>query len=234
MTPGRPPLPATPSVPALRWARGAGHRRDQRQIRARARDRRVYLGSHPVLLALLAATRHRPYLRLGGTILVHDRQAIVTALTRVPLDRTAAGTTGAAAGADRHGHALRPAWRRPPPDPPDDRRRPRHGRRRASPSGVDGPDHPPAGPAGGRCRGRPRAAGGRPGRHHGGCDARPQRGRSTLADAARAAGPPPPAPTCPSWAAARPAGPRRPRPPSWPRWPPPAVARTPDCPACWW
>ena len=65
---------------------------------ARSRDRRVYLGSHPVLFALLAATRRRHTVRLGGTILVHDRDAYVAALTRIPLDRTAEGTTGGAAG----------------------------------------------------------------------------------------------------------------------------------------
>ncbi|GAA0511410.1 cytochrome P450 [Paractinoplanes deccanensis] len=65
---------------------------------ARGRDRRVYLRSHPVLFALLAATRHRRALRIGSTVLVHDREAYRTALTRVPLDRTAEGTTGGAAG----------------------------------------------------------------------------------------------------------------------------------------
>jgi len=65
---------------------------------ARSRDRRVYLRSHPVLFALLAATRRRHPLRLGGTILVHEQAAYVDALTRIPLDRTAEGTTGGAAG----------------------------------------------------------------------------------------------------------------------------------------
>jgi cytochrome P450 len=65
--------------------------------RARRRDRRVYLGSHPLLFALLAATRGRPVRRLGRTVLVHGRQAYVDALTRLPLDRTAAGTTGGTA-----------------------------------------------------------------------------------------------------------------------------------------
>ena len=82
---------------------------------ARSRDRRVYLHSHPLLFALLAATRRRPVLRLGGTLLVHDRDAFLAALTRVPLDRTADGTTGGAAdrlagsGAlfDQHGEAHR-------------------------------------------------------------------------------------------------------------------------------
>jgi cytochrome P450 len=66
-------------------------------VKARTRDRRVYLRGHPVLFALLAATRGRPVTRLGGTLLVHDRDAFVTALTRIPLDRTAEGTTGGAA-----------------------------------------------------------------------------------------------------------------------------------------
>ena len=72
--------------------------RPGRRMRARTRDRLVYLGSHPLLFALLAATRHRPVRRLGGTVLVHDRDAFVIALTRIPLDRTAEGTTGGAAG----------------------------------------------------------------------------------------------------------------------------------------
>ena len=82
---------------------------------ARSRDRRVYLRSHPLLFALLAATRRRPVLRLGRTLLVHDRDAFLAVLTRVPLDRTADGTTGGAAdrlagsGAlfDQHGEAHR-------------------------------------------------------------------------------------------------------------------------------
>ncbi|PRY27668.1 cytochrome [Pseudosporangium ferrugineum] len=90
-------------------------------MRARTRDRRVYLGSHPVLFALLAATRRRPVVRLGRTLLVHDREAFVAGLTRIPLDRTAAGTTGGAAGrlagggllfdqqGDGHRHARRDA-----------------------------------------------------------------------------------------------------------------------------
>ncbi|MCX4528702.1 cytochrome P450 [Streptomyces sp. NBC_01551] len=67
--------------------------------RARARDRRVYLGGHPLLFGLLAATRGRPVRRLGRTLLVHDAAAYREALTRLPLDRTAAGTTGGAARA---------------------------------------------------------------------------------------------------------------------------------------
>ncbi|MFF3691521.1 cytochrome P450 [Streptomyces sp. NPDC002187] len=65
--------------------------------RARRRDRQVYLRSHPVLFALLAAARRRPVLRIGRTLLVHDADAYREVLTRLPLDRTAAGTTGAAA-----------------------------------------------------------------------------------------------------------------------------------------
>ncbi|MFD5464823.1 cytochrome P450 [Kitasatospora sp. NPDC127059] len=65
--------------------------------RARRRDRTVYLRSHPLLFTLLCATRHRPVLRLGRTLLVHHPDAYREALTRVPLHRTAPGTTGAAA-----------------------------------------------------------------------------------------------------------------------------------------
>ncbi|THA85422.1 cytochrome P450 [Streptomyces sp. A0592] len=67
------------------------------QARARRRDRRVYLGGHPLLFGLLAATRGRPVRRIGGTLLVHGAEAYREALTRLPLDRTAAGTTGGAA-----------------------------------------------------------------------------------------------------------------------------------------
>ncbi|MGW6981809.1 cytochrome P450, partial [Streptomyces sp. NPDC054932] len=70
---------------------------------ARRRDRRVYLRSHPLLFGLLAATRGRPVRRLGRTVLVHDPEAYREALTRLPLDRTAAGTTGAAARAALQG-----------------------------------------------------------------------------------------------------------------------------------
>jgi cytochrome P450 len=65
--------------------------------RARRRDRRVYLAGHPILFALLAAARGGAAARLGGTLLVHGTDAYVEALTRVPLDRTAHGTTGGAA-----------------------------------------------------------------------------------------------------------------------------------------
>ncbi|HEX6968670.1 MAG TPA: cytochrome P450 [Micromonosporaceae bacterium] len=65
--------------------------------RARRRDRRVYLRSHPFLFALLSAARVVPVLRLGRTVLVHTASGCLDALTRVPLDRAAAGTTGGAA-----------------------------------------------------------------------------------------------------------------------------------------
>ncbi|RAJ37560.1 cytochrome P450 [Kitasatospora sp. SolWspMP-SS2h] len=64
---------------------------------ARRADRTVYLRSHPLLFALLAATRHRPVLRLGRTVLVHHPDAYREVLTRVPLDRTAERTTGGTA-----------------------------------------------------------------------------------------------------------------------------------------
>jgi len=83
-------------------ARGPGSRTARNrnfgfaQPSGRARDRRVYLRSHPVLFALLAALRRKPVRRLGGTLLVNDREAVLAALTRIPLDRTAEGTTGGA------------------------------------------------------------------------------------------------------------------------------------------
>jgi cytochrome P450 len=65
--------------------------------RARRRDRRVYLFSHPVIFALLAAARRAPVRRLGRLVLVNDTTPCRDALVRLPLDRLAAGTTGAAA-----------------------------------------------------------------------------------------------------------------------------------------
>jgi len=67
--------------------------------RARRRDRQVYLVSHPVIFALLAATRGRAVTRLGGTVLIQGTDAFREALTRLPLDRTAPGTTGGLARA---------------------------------------------------------------------------------------------------------------------------------------
>ena len=71
--------------------------------RARRRDRWVYLASHPVLFGLLSLTRRSATRRLGRTVLVHGEQEYREALTRVPLDRLAEGTTGGmarAAGAE--------------------------------------------------------------------------------------------------------------------------------------
>ncbi|MFV2085931.1 cytochrome P450 [Micromonospora sp. LOL_021] len=65
--------------------------------RGRRRDRRVYLGSHPVLFALLAATRRVPVRRIGRIVLVHDAVPFADALRRVPLDRSAERTTAGAA-----------------------------------------------------------------------------------------------------------------------------------------
>ncbi|WP_433689041.1 cytochrome P450 [Micromonospora carbonacea] len=86
-------VPAGPGRPA-----GAA-----RPGRGRRRDRRVYLRRYPLLFGVLVATRRRPVLRLGRTVLVHDPQAYLDALTRLPLDRAAAGTVGGTAhrlGAD--------------------------------------------------------------------------------------------------------------------------------------
>ncbi|MFC9926353.1 cytochrome P450 [Streptomyces sp. NPDC127190] len=66
----------------------------------------MYTRSHPVLFTLLAATRRRAVTRVGGTLLVHGTDAYRHALTRVPLDRTAAGTTGGAARELSTGGAL--------------------------------------------------------------------------------------------------------------------------------
>ncbi|MFD9124503.1 cytochrome P450 [Kitasatospora sp. NPDC059571] len=74
--------------------------------RARRLDRRVYLAGHPVLFALLAATRRRPVTRIGRTVLVHGPDAYRDVLTRVPLDRTADGTTGGAAARRTEGGLL--------------------------------------------------------------------------------------------------------------------------------
>jgi cytochrome P450 len=62
--------------------------------RARRRDRRVYLVSHPVIFTLLAAFRGRTVTRLRGTVLIQGTEAFRDALTRLALDRTARGTTG--------------------------------------------------------------------------------------------------------------------------------------------
>lgn len=65
-----------------------------RARRARRRDRRVYWRAHPVLFVLLAAARRTPVLRLGRTLLVSGADPLVAALTQLPLDRAAPGTTG--------------------------------------------------------------------------------------------------------------------------------------------
>ncbi|HEX6921747.1 MAG TPA: cytochrome P450 [Actinomycetes bacterium] len=65
--------------------------------RARRRDRQVYLRSHPVLFLLLAAARRRDAVRLGRTLVVNGTEAYRDVLTRLPLDRRAAGTTGGVA-----------------------------------------------------------------------------------------------------------------------------------------
>jgi cytochrome P450 len=63
---------------------------------ARSRDRRVYIASHPVLFALLAAVRRKPLQRLGSRVVVSGYDEVRAVLTDVPLDRTAARTTGGA------------------------------------------------------------------------------------------------------------------------------------------
>ncbi|MEU1507480.1 cytochrome P450 [Kitasatospora sp. NPDC005748] len=99
---GRAPAPAparapTPTPGPTSAHAPAAHAPAAADRAARRRDRRVYLRSHPVLFALLCLTRRRPVVRLGRTVLVHGTEAYREALTRVPLDRTAAGTTGGAA-----------------------------------------------------------------------------------------------------------------------------------------
>lgn len=91
----------TTTDPTIR-AQARTQTRTDAHTKARRRDRRVYLHAHPLLFALLAATRGRPVRRLGrGTLLVHGAEAYREALTRLPLDRTAPGTTGGAARAAR-------------------------------------------------------------------------------------------------------------------------------------
>jgi cytochrome P450 len=60
---------------------------------AAVRDLAVY-ASHPLAFAALTATSRLPQLRLGTTVIVHDRDHYTEALTGIPLDRLAAGTTG--------------------------------------------------------------------------------------------------------------------------------------------
>ena len=61
--------------------------------RAAVRDLAVY-ASHPFAFAALAGTSRLPQLRLGTTVIVHDRERYAEALTGIPLDRLATGTTG--------------------------------------------------------------------------------------------------------------------------------------------
>lgn len=63
---------------------------------ARRRDRRVYSRAHPLVFALLAGVRRREVVRVGGTVVVNGAGPYREVLTRVPLDRAAAGTTGGA------------------------------------------------------------------------------------------------------------------------------------------
>ncbi|MGW2205763.1 cytochrome P450 [Streptomyces sp. NPDC001774] len=65
--------------------------------RARRRDRRVYVRAHPLLFALLGVVRRRAVTRLGRAVVVSGTEPYREALTRIPLDRAAAGTTGGAA-----------------------------------------------------------------------------------------------------------------------------------------
>jgi len=87
--------------PRARTRRAAGSVRA-----ARSRDRRVYLYSHPVIFALLAATRWRAAVRLGRTVIVHDTDAYREALTDVQLDRLDDRTTGGMARALSQGGVL--------------------------------------------------------------------------------------------------------------------------------
>ncbi|MFF4159339.1 cytochrome P450 [Streptomyces sp. NPDC001678] len=92
-------MPAGPTVPfpPPSPARSASPTRSVGTAAARRRDRQVYTAAHPVLFTLLAAARHKPVLRIGRTLIVNDADALRHALTRLPLDRVAAGTTGGAA-----------------------------------------------------------------------------------------------------------------------------------------
>lgn len=74
--------------------------------RARRRDRRVYLRSHPILFMMLAIARRRTVLRLGSTVIVNGTDEYREALTRLPIDRTAKGTTGGSADLLSQGRQL--------------------------------------------------------------------------------------------------------------------------------
>lgn len=62
--------------------------------RARRRDRKVYLRSHPLLFGAVSALRRRPVLRIGRTVLVNGTEEYRQALTGIELDRTAPRSTG--------------------------------------------------------------------------------------------------------------------------------------------
>ncbi|WP_340537303.1 hypothetical protein [Nocardioides sp. GXZ039] len=64
--------------------------------RARRRDRRVYLASHPVLFAAFAALRRSPVRRAGSRVVVSGTDAVRRTLTEIRLDRVAERTTGGA------------------------------------------------------------------------------------------------------------------------------------------
>lgn len=64
---------------------------------ARSLDRRVYLRSHPLLFALLSASRPLRAVWIGRSLVVHDAEVYREILTNVALDREAEGTTGGAA-----------------------------------------------------------------------------------------------------------------------------------------
>ncbi|MEO9324119.1 hypothetical protein ABFT23_11545 [Nocardioides sp. C4-1] len=65
-------------------------------MKARRRDRQVYTASHPVLFRLLSRTASRPVRRLGSRVVVNGYDEARHVLTKVPLDRTDARTTGGA------------------------------------------------------------------------------------------------------------------------------------------
>lgn len=62
--------------------------------RALRRDRRVF-ASHPAAFLLLSSVARLRYLRLGRTVIVNHPDLLREVLATVPLDRHAAGTTGA-------------------------------------------------------------------------------------------------------------------------------------------
>lgn len=65
-------------------------------MRGRRRDERVYTASHPILFRLLSRTSSDPVRRLGSRVVVNGFDEARAVLTKVPLDRTDARTTGGA------------------------------------------------------------------------------------------------------------------------------------------